>query len=126
MERGYVQGVKALALAIVVTVLLAGQAEAAPKLSQKDAALYTRTALARNFKGQYTANVFESVKCSARGFSTQRCKVSWVVGDLAFYGRVRIWLDERFWNYAYRIVRFDEYCASVTQGPDCTKLFVVK
>jgi hypothetical protein len=52
--------------------------------------------------------------------------VSWIIGDLAYYGRTSIWLtrtanDRIAWNYAYRITRFDEYCAAVLRKKRCSK-----
>ena len=34
--------------------------------------------------------------------------------------------DAAFWNYSYKVTRFNEYCAIVLEGEDCTKKYVVR
>jgi hypothetical protein len=56
-----------------------------------------------------------------------KCRMSWIVGDLSFSGRGMIWItypeNRPFWNFSYRVVRFNEYCA-VIGGPDCMSTYV--
>jgi hypothetical protein len=54
-------------------------------------------------------------------------RVSWVIGDLSFRGRVTIWYErddgDVWWNYSYRITRTNEYCKA-TRGRRCTHTYV--
>jgi hypothetical protein len=58
------------------------------------------------------------------------CSLGWETGRRVFYGNGSIWIsfrhDRAYWNYAYRITRKDEYCASVIHGDHCTRLFVAR
>jgi hypothetical protein len=70
------------------------------------------------------------VRCNKRISDIRvRCRMSWFVGDLSYSGKGTIWITfpggRPFWNYSYRIERFNEYCA-VLEAPDCTKTYVVR
>ena len=112
-------------------LLLATSASALPRLSYGDANYYASVALHRNFKGSFDAGYNKKIACGRRlGYSSRQCPhVSWIVGDLDFAGWVRIWLNRQggnvWWNYAYTIHRFDEYCLTVQQRPpsECISTF---
>lgn len=91
------------------------------KLGTVLAARLMRTALNRRF-GSYGAGYARRVKCNKRiSRNRVRCGMSWIVGDIAFFGKGQIWLTYphhiAYWNYAWRITEFNEYCAIVEHGP---------
>jgi len=99
-------------------------------LTKADATSYARSALRQKFKANYRSGYARRVSCGRRTRLSFGCKVSWVVGDLAYWGTVRIWYradpaDDN-WYYSLRVRRFDEYCAAVRRAKRCTKLYVVK
>lgn len=112
-------------------VLLAPTASGLPTLTKSQAQYYTRKAIVRNFGSLFYAGGYRRI-CKRASRIRFRCAVSWFNGDFAFSGRVVIWLDSRdgdtWWNYAYGITRFDEYCALVQNRPvaDCVKRYRVR
>jgi hypothetical protein len=105
---------------------------ALPYLTFADAKYYARRALARKFKNSYRYGYGKRVTDCSRWSRTRiRCdRVSWVIGDVSFNGRISIWysLDETgqpIWNYSYTIKRVNEYC-KVTHGRHCTKTFRIR
>ena len=91
------------------------------KLGTVIAARLMRTALNRRFDS-YAAGYARRVKCNKRvSFNRVRCEMSWIVGDIVFFGKGQIWLTYprhiAYWNYAWRITEFNEYCAIVEHGP---------
>ena len=90
-----------------------------------------RAALLRHTNLSFGAAYARKVKCNKRiSRIRRRCKLEWIVGDLYFYGKGTIWEtrgpDAAFWNYSYKVTRFNEYCAIVLEGEDCTKKYVVR
>lgn len=95
------------------------------------AAQLMRNALLRRGALSFRAGYARRVVCSKRlAVDRVRCKMSWIVGDLSFSGRGSIWVTypegRNFWNFSYRIVRLNEYCAAVIEGDDCTKTIVAR
>jgi hypothetical protein len=95
------------------------------------AARLMRNALLRRPALSFQAGYARHVVCGKRLAPDQvKCAMSWFVGDLAFSGRGSVWMTypegRNFWNFSYRVVRFDEYCAAVIEGNDCTKTIVAR
>jgi hypothetical protein len=89
-----------------------------------------RTALSRDSRLGFSAGYSRRVRCNKRVSRIRlRCKISWIVGDLSMHGSGMIWITfqggEPHWNYAYRVVRFNEYCAA-TGGSDCSDVIRVR
>lgn len=89
-----------------------------------------RDALSRRRAFAFSAGGARRVKCNVRVSRDRlKCRMSWFVGDLVFWGRGTIWITypqgEAYWNFSYRVVRFNEYCA-VVGGTDCTKVYVTR
>ncbi|MFY9587234.1 MAG: hypothetical protein WAT66_07260 [Actinomycetota bacterium] len=85
-------------------------------------------ALGRRPAFAFSAAGGRKVRCNHRVAQDRvKCRMSWYVGDLVFWGRGMIWITypqhKPYWNFSYRIVRFNEYCA-VVGGADCTKVYV--
>lgn len=92
------------------------------------AASLMRNALSRRPALAFSSAYGRKVRCNHRVARDRlKCRMSWFVGDLAYGGRGMIWITyprhKPYWNFSYRIVRFNEYCA-VVGGADCTKTFV--
>jgi hypothetical protein len=105
------------------------------RLSSRAAERLTARALKRRFGTAYSHGYGHRIQCRRRLSPTRiSCrKISWIIGDGVYFGRSTIWLTkDRFervhWNYAYRIKRFDEYCALVLEKPrsKCIKTYVVR
>jgi hypothetical protein len=102
-----------------------------PMLTVAKAKSHLREALSQRFGGSYRAAYGKRISdCSRRSRTRIRCRPSWVVGDLVFYGTASIWLtrDEAGyvdWNYGWTIRRLDEYCAEVTHSKNCVKTYRV-
>lgn len=101
------------------------------KLGTQLAAQLMREGLTRHQNLSFEAGYARHVTCNKRISPTRvRCRMSWIVGDVSFSGKGMIWITfpehRPFWNYSYRIVRFNEYCAAVIEAPDCTKTYVVR
>jgi len=97
------------------------------QLTASEAARYMRRALGRRPALSFDAAYGRRIRCGRRnGERRRRCTMSWIVGDLFFSGRgrVRLTVNRRGvrWHFSYRIVRFNEYCAVVVEGDDCTKV----
>ena len=129
--------IKQVALSLLACCLLVGlvsptTASAARfKLGTRLAADLMREALSRHDKLLFYVGNARRVTCNKRISAIRvRCRMSWFVGDLSFSGKGTIWITfpehRPFWNYSFRIVRFNEYCAAVIEAPDCTKTYVVR
>lgn len=99
-------------------------------LGTRYAAALMRRALGRRPALLFAAGYARRVQCNSRVARDRvRCSMSWFVGDSAFGGRGAIWVTyeggNRYWNFSYRITRFNEYCA-VMEAPDCTKTFIAR
>ena len=93
---------------------------------------YMRIGLSRHFDS-WPAGYAKVVRCTKRVSRDRvRCQyIQWIVGDVGFYGHGTLWVTyERgvpHWNYSYRIVELNEYCADVEPpGTDCTRVHVVR
>jgi hypothetical protein len=124
-----------IAAALLVCCLL-GALTAPPasasrfRLGTEMAVGFMETALLRHPSLNFGSAGGQVVKCNKRISDIRvRCRMSWFLGDLSYSGRGTIWITfpegRPFWNYSYRVVRFNEYCA-VLEGPDCTKTYVVR
>lgn len=101
------------------------------KLGTVRAAELMRTGLLRHPNLSFRAGYARRVSCNKRISDIRlKCKMSWFVGDLSFWGKGTIWLTlpehRPYWNYSYRITRLNEYCAIVEEGNDCTRTFTVR
>jgi hypothetical protein len=95
------------------------------------AARLMRNALLRRPVLSFQAGYARHVSCNKRLAPDRlKCRMSWIVGDLSFSGHGSIWITypegKNVWNFAYRIVRLNEYCAAVIEGDDCTKTVVAR
>jgi hypothetical protein len=104
-------------------------ASAIPTITRADAAHYSAVGLKRNFKGYFYGAAFTH-RCRVTDRTHARCNVGWFQGDFLFDGRTRIWFSMDHhgnvrWNYAYLIVRTDDYCARVQHRHHCTRTFQV-
>jgi hypothetical protein len=68
------------------------------------------------------------VLCAKRlGARRLKCGMDWALGDWFFYGSGTIWITynrgQPIWNFSYRVVRKNEYCASVQHGAHCSRVF---
>lgn len=120
---------------LIGCVLLGSSADGAAasryELGTVKAAGFMREALLRRPNLSFQAGYARRVKCNKRINDIRlKCKMQWVVGDLSFWGHGTIWLTfpghQPFWNFSYRIIRLNEYCAAVVEGDDCTRVFVAK
>jgi hypothetical protein len=87
-----------------------------------------RNALSRRPAFAFSAAGGRKIRCNHRVARDRvKCRMSWFVGDLVYWGRGVIWVTyprhEPYWNFSYRITRFNEYCA-VVGGDNCTKTYV--
>jgi hypothetical protein len=95
------------------------------------AARLMRNALLRRPALSFQAGYARRVICGKRlAVDRVKCTMSWFVGDLSFSGRGSIWITypegRNAGNFSYRVVRFNEYCAAVVEGDNCTKTIVVR
>lgn len=129
------------ALTAALILALAGSAALSPgtagaavplKLTRPFGASLMRKALHRRFGNTFDHGYARRVHCPTRvARGRVRCRISWVIGDISFKGRGAIWITYNrrgvaFWNFSYRVVRLDEYCASVGTHRHCRRVFVVK
>jgi len=128
--------IQQVALSLLACCLLSGAlfpaatSAARFKLGTQLAAQLMREALSRHDNLYFYAGNARRVTCNKRISPIRvRCRMSWFVGDLSFSGKGTIWITfpehRPFWNYSFRIVRFNEYCAAI-EAPDCTKTYVVR
>lgn len=98
-------------------------------LLPREAAGYMGEALGKRPALAFEAGRARRIICRKRlGEGGRRCIMSWVAGDLAFSGRGLIRLSVSRgrgvrWHFSYRVLRFNEYCAAVIEGDDCTRVF---
>ena len=90
-----------------------------------------RKALGRDSRLGFQAGYARRVKCNHRVKADRlRCTMSWIEGDIGFVGRGMIWVTYQHhvesWNYSYRVVRVNEYCAIVEERDNCTKVITVR
>lgn len=95
------------------------------------AARLMRNALLRRPALSFQAGYARHVACDKRlAVDRVKCRMSWFVGDLSFSGYGSIWMTysggRDVWNFSYRVIRFNEYCAAVIEGDDCTKTIVAR
>lgn len=103
-----------------------GRASRIPSITRTAAAHYSAVVLRRKFGSLYGF----AHRCRRTDRTHARCRVGWFQGDGSFYGRTRISYSrapdgEVVWDYAYRIVLLDTYCAQVQHRHHCTHIFVV-
>lgn len=133
MAEGRIKRLAALLLAglFLVGALAPASASASRfKLGTKMAEGMMEEALSRKPALNFGVADGVNVRCNKRISDIRvRCRMSWFVGDLSYSGKGTIWITfpggRPFWNYSYRIERFNEYCA-VLEAPDCTKTYVVR
>jgi hypothetical protein len=124
---------KRLLAAICAAAVLAAPVAASADsvfLSTNEAGQYMRLALQRRFGNAFVNSYARRVKCHRRVARGRiDCVASWVIGDSSYAGIGQIWVAYQHhvahWNYAYRIRRFDEYCAIVERDDHCIKTFIV-
>jgi hypothetical protein len=98
-------------------------------LLPNEAAAYMRSALSKRPALAFGSGFARKVRCRKQfGQRGRRCTMSWVAGDLVFWGRgrIRLSVSQRRgvrWHFSYRVLRFNEYCAAVIEGDDCTRVF---
>jgi hypothetical protein len=108
------------------------QPKALPTLSKAQAIVYMKQSLLDDFGGLFRQRIAQrfAYPCNRRSLTRLRCDVGWGVGDFFFLGTETIWYSRKGaeveWNYAYRIKRYDDYCARVRHGKHCTRIYRVK
>jgi hypothetical protein len=78
--------------------------------------------LRKRFKGAYKGGYARKHSCWKVTRLKGRCKVSWVVGDLSYKGRMTLWVvsGDRV-KYRYRIRQRNHYCIAVG-GEKCSRI----
>lgn len=93
-----------------------------------EAEAYMRAALGKRPALSFKAAYARRIRCGKPlGHGGRRCLMSWIVGDLSYSGRgrIRLSVSQRRgvrWHFSYRVLRFNEYCAAVIEGDDCTRV----
>jgi hypothetical protein len=93
-----------------------------------EAEAYMRKALGKRPALSFKAAYARKIQCGKPlGQGGRRCRMSWIVGDLSYSGRGRIRLSVSQqrgvrWHFSYKVLRFNEYCAAVIEGDDCTRV----
>lgn len=100
-----------------------------PTYARRDAVSDTRLALGLEFGNTFDNAYSRHVRCRRGGKTRFTCRVSWVIGDLGFVGRVEV---REVWNphypeyvpirYSMRVSYLNEYCA-YTGGSHCVKKY---
>lgn len=100
------------------------------KLKRSEARRYMRRALKREFGSRWTRGYSKTTRCVKRvsRWKITCTRLGWLSGDTGFSGRGTIWLKNGTWNYSFRILRVNEYCALVEHRPfkECARWVVVK
>jgi hypothetical protein len=112
----------------------AGDAEASRyQLGTDFAGRLMREGILRHPSVGFQAGYARRVRCNKRISDIRlKCRMIWFVSDTVFYGRGTIWLTfpehRAYWNYAYRIVGLNEYCALVEHRPrrECVHVYVAR
>ena len=119
-------------LLVVLSLAIAASASAARYfLGTPHADSLMAPALTRK-PGRYFAKALgPRIRCNQRLASDRlKCDMGWALGDWIFYGSGSIWITyeegQPHWNFSYRVVRKNEYCASVAHGSHCPKTFIVR
>jgi hypothetical protein len=101
-----------------------------PSMSRSQAIDYLERALTRHFGGAFRYRSGWRRACARTARTRFSCRVAWGVGDSSFRGVARLWHsregEDATWNYAWRIVRTNEYCKFVLRRKRCTKVHVVR
>ena len=146
LKRIIVMGVLALALVGVGLAANAPEADALPKLKEREAVKFSMRALKREFGSEYTNRRFKGqlkpvFNCDRKRRAKMTCSAEWfrskfefqgaVLPKFTYFGRITIWFTRKgqkvFWNFAFKIRRVDEPCAiSTNQVKGCTRTFIVK
>lgn len=93
------------------------------------AASLMEEALTRRTGLHFAQAIDPRVQCVKRlGTQRLKCGMDWGLGDWFFYGAGMIWITysrgEPIWNFSYRVVREDEYCAAVLHDSHCSRVFI--
>jgi hypothetical protein len=123
----------AVAIVLVASLLAAPGRSAAHQvydLRQGKAAALMREALSRRFGSNFEHAYGRRVVCHKRlSRDRRRCSMSWVIGDMGFFGKGQIWITypehRPFWNYAFKVAMLNEYCVAMG-GDDCLHWRVVR
>ena len=135
VSRVVILGVLAASLALAEPAAWAQDAQEPDQLETlklSSARYYMSKALGREFGVQYRYRVGGKIKCRRASDTRARCSVNWGIGDSGFSGVGYIWYDikegDLWWNYSWRIVRTDYYCANVLKKPlyKCTRRYVIR
>jgi hypothetical protein len=118
-------------LGAVLLLASASQAGAKLQLRPAYAERLMQNALSRHAGLFFSEAHQREVHCNKRLSNVRRrCNISWYYGDLYYSGKGQIWVTFEsggaYWNFRYRVVRFNEYCAAVVEGDDCTKVIEVR
>jgi hypothetical protein len=101
-----------------------------PTVTRGAAQRYLAIALNRRFSNSWSNRAGGRIQCHRLTRVRMKCTAQWAIGDSSYSGTARIWYSlnargQAMWNYSYRIVGLDEYCAYVTHGNNCSKVYVV-
>jgi hypothetical protein len=92
-----------------------------PTLTRAQAKRYAGDALGERMRGAWAGGYGHKVSCRRATRIKQRCRVSWVAGDVVFYGRVTIYRErQQQWSavmYRFSIAQYSEYCHLVNRLP---------
>lgn len=132
----------ALALFTALTLAVpagASASEPVPALTQSAAKSYARNALEMSavVGTEYRAGYSQRIGCLRLSRLRLRCNVSWVLGDLVYWGKMTVRRaprrhhNPRHGEGVYvmahtitgKIQMLNEYCQYVTYGPDCSKTY---
>lgn len=100
------------------------------KLDIRDAAVYARSALRRNFPGAFVSPSQRNAsvaRCKSVSASRALCSAGWKKGTYVYSGDVTIWMSRRpdgvWWNYSYTIHRLNMTCVANHPVAACTQVF---
>ena len=110
-----------LIAAVAVLGIVPSQADATQALTGPLAKHYAKKAMTHEFGNLFKYGYAKKVHdCKRISRVRMRCKISWVIGDFYFTGKITVWFRNQYYLYDYRIKRYDEYCMA-TGGHNCVK-----